>query len=177
MQAVSEFVRGVLDPPKGIQDPTLFCARSDRSAKRHRHNLLVRNHFPDTRPMLEGSFKAMNLMTLLQSCAVSGTGTPMVVRVFEVSHMVGAVWLDGNQVLGCAADGGLIFGADAFLSLYNSSGVGGFRVYQMQADPFADIDSKGLEASGPLPTSCHHRQPPRPRFRWSAKAWQRWPSK
>ena len=112
MQGVGDWMRGVLDPSKGIQDPTLFCARSEESAKRHRHNLLVRNHFPDTRPMIEGSFKAMNLMTLLQAVAVSGPGTPMVVRVFEVSHMTGAAWLDGSKVLGCVADGGLVFGED-----------------------------------------------------------------
>jgi len=100
--------------------------------------------------MIEGSLKAMNLMTLLQSVAVSVTDTPMVVRVFEVNTMLGAVWLDGSKVLGCVVNEGLVVGEDAFLRLYSYPGIGGFRVYQANGDPFSNIDKEGLEASGPL---------------------------
>lgn len=91
----------------------------------------------------------MNLMTLLQSVAASDTGSPMVIRIFEVNHLLGAVWLDGCHVLGCVADGGLS-GEAAFLRLYEHPGVGGFRVYQSHGDPFAHIDLDEFRASGPL---------------------------
>lgn len=117
----------------------LFCGLNRKSCaagpQNETHTVAVHeNLLPNHRPSLEGSLKGLPLPTLLQ--ALSERRSPIVVRIIEVTHMVGAIWLQGDEVLRCEA--GDLVGVPAFQCIlaYAQAPRGGFRVYDLAVDPY-----------------------------------------